>query len=455
MVKAIAEKVQTGARKGAAVKDSPLVNCRRGKELLAAECDEQRLPPDDRPEAGTTNSYDLDGPQVEPEAGWWSIPGGSPLPRVVDIKEVRALVEKEGEFFVPPYPTDPKFLAWEIRELAFLAGRDPKSNRLRRDLPKLLDGNFSEPPPANDLPAAFTDTTRDPVSDFIQLDPPPFGAIFNIGSRRQIVIDNINQQHLRRPRNGKGRLPLVVTTGRQLARMFEAETPGNIHRNALNYLLFNRPEISPPRQARIWMALDVTIYSALNAAWYYKWADQKGRAYRQRPYEFDRDRSFRVLFDDMVDDCGELNGCARRMPCPSPGTPRHPAYPSGHSTFSAAASRLLAHFFPEEAEQLMRLANNIGTARIWGGVHWRTDHVAGQRIGFAVAERVIQQLEKDCVSSLKQNMQQPPEVPGQKELTKRATARRKGVDCVPDHDQVPTQRPDAFPPCEDRAYQVF
>ena len=436
---------------GCAGGGGPVVPCERGEPMHAPLCDEQTRPPDDRPAPDPNREYGLDGPQVEPEAGWWGIPGdGRGLPRVVPIEEVRALVEDadpENPFYVPPYPREKEFLDWEIRELRFLEAN--------RDRPEALAGAFDEPPPVNDLPPDFTDTMRGPVSDFVQLDPPPFGAIFNIGSRPQSPLDTINQQHLRRPREGSGPLSPVVRTGRQLARMFEAETPGNVHRNALNYLLFNRPEISPPRQARIWMALDVAIYSALIAAWYYKWADTGGRAYRQRPYEYDRDRHYRVLFDDMVDDCGECNLCPRPTPCPSPGTPRHPAYPSGHSTFSAAASGVLGYLFPEEREQFMRLADNIGTARLWGGVHWRTDHVAGQRIGFAVAELVIRQLREDCIPSLAQAMGEPPCVPPQGELAARAIRRRNGDGCVPDHDPLPTQSPDPFPPCPDRPFQVF
>jgi membrane-associated phospholipid phosphatase len=339
-------------------------------------------------------------------------------------------------------------LDWEIQELQFLEAN--------RDNPAAVEGDFSIPPPTSSLPPDFTDTTRCQVSDFVQLDPPPFGAIFNIGSRPQFSINNVNQQHLRRSRTGAGPLPPVVVTGRQLARLFEAETPGLAHRNALNYLFYNRPEISPPRQARIWVALDVAIYSALIAAWYYKWADPigQGRAYRQRPYEYDRDRHYRVLFDDMVDDSGECNLCPRPSPCPSPGTPRHPACPSGHSTFSAA-SGVLAYIFPEEAEQFRCLANNIGTARLWAGVHWRTDHAAGQRVGAAVAELVIRQLRQDCIPSLKQAMAEPPRVPPQTDLEKRALDRRNGTGCVPEHDPLPTQSPDPFPDCPDRPFQVF
>jgi hypothetical protein len=77
---------------------------------------------------------------------------------------------------------------------------------------------------------------------------------------------------------------------------------------------------------------------------------------------------------------------------PTPGTPRHPAYPSGHSTYSAAAAFTLIAFFPQYAEDLLRLADNTGVARLWAGVHWRSDHTFGQLVGRAVAELIINQL---------------------------------------------------------------
>ena len=77
---------------------------------------------------------------------------------------------------------------------------------------------------------------------------------------------------------------------------------------------------------------------------------------------------------------------------PTPGTPRHPAYPSGHSTYSAAAAFTLIAFFPQYAEDLLRLADNTGVARLWAGVHWRSDHPFGQLVGRAVAKLIINQL---------------------------------------------------------------
>lgn len=82
------------------------------------------------------------------------------------------------------------------------------------------------------------------------------------------------------------------------------------------------------------------------------------------------------------------------------GTPRHPAYPSGHSTYSKAASDVLARFFPDLADDFARLAENIGHARFFGGVHWLSDHTFGQEIGAAVARCVIRQLDASQISGI-------------------------------------------------------
>ena len=74
------------------------------------------------------------------------------------------------------------------------------------------------------------------------------------------------------------------------------------------------------------------------------------------------------------------------------GTPRHPAFPSGHSTYAAAAAYTLIGFFLNYAEQLIRLADNAGAARLFAGIHWRSDHVFGHLVGRGIAELILQQL---------------------------------------------------------------
>lgn len=170
--------------------------------------------------------------------------------------------------------------------------------------------------------------------------------------------------------------------------------------------------LSPPRQALIWAALDAAISSALQAAWYYKWfsLDERRFSFRRRPSE--ADDSPPVEYDYMLayDTQGNIiRGAMRNDPPRSPGTPRHPAYPSGHSTYSAAASVVLGCFFPKYRGSFNLLANNIGRARIWGGVHWFQDHDAGQRIGRRVGELIIAQLNESGIPVTPQPLLPPPD----------------------------------------------
>jgi hypothetical protein len=273
------------------------------------------------------------------------------------------------------------------------------------------------PPPPKKGDEPPIEGLRLPLSMFLMIRPQPFGAVTNTAR--------------------DGASP-VIGTGRELARYFEGETPGLAHRLALNYMI-REVQWAPPRHAWVWAALDVTIYSALVAAWYLKWRAPRTISFRPRPWECYHELD--VLFDRLSNSTNSADAERRALPLgqrpnrsdnvysvpwnppnkvppplarlgetappeayprdvidglppsqPTPGTPRHPAYPSGHSTYSAAATRLLIEFFPRYREELCRLADNIGMARLWAGVHWRSDHTYGQLVGTAVAEMIIAQL---------------------------------------------------------------
>lgn len=133
------------------------------------------------------------------------------------------------------------------------------------------------------------------------------------------------------------------------------------------------------------------------AAWYYKWySDRSDVARRPRPVEYDYRVS--VLYNRQVNDRGTGDGERRLLPAPSPGTPRHPSYPSGHSTYAGAASELLAYFFPDYTDEFDRLADNAGMARLWAEIHYRSDHIQGMNLGRHVAQMIIAQLTASCVS---------------------------------------------------------
>jgi len=266
-------------------------------------------------------TYSLPGLQVEPAASLWL--DNTTHIRVPSIDDVKRFSEPDRK----PKPR----LALNFKT-DFPLGDPPTSNtgELDRQLDILLGlaaHRAVEPYPTKVTTPNGKSFSLTPLSRFLHLQPVPFGTIFDIGERSQVIIQNVLEQHTRILS-----AYLIVNEGRELARMFENETPGLYHRHALNWALFNRADVSPPRQARVWMALDVTIYAALSAAWYYKWL-REPYSRLLRPEEYDRQtvNQLSVLYDRSVSNIGQETGQERDCPQPSPGTPRHPAWPSGHS----------------------------------------------------------------------------------------------------------------------------
>jgi membrane-associated phospholipid phosphatase len=340
-------------------------------------------------------SYGLRGPQVQPDASYWHTPPCRPL-CIVRPEDLNCPVRK--------FPPDNVVVGSEIPELHEL--------KQLRDDPQAVAGNFGN-----------SQRRRLQLSPLLQLRPPPLGAVFNRRRPDPQPIERIERElwPIERPdpftpqEITPTEVP-VITTGRELARFFELETPGLSHRHALNAILAQpefRERFSPPFQALIWCALDITIYSALLAAWFFKWRGPVGVGrvgHRPRPAEFDP--SVSVLYDrrpndtQSGDDGLQILPSGRRPepgqlpPLPSrgsPGTPRHPSYPSGHTTAYAAGSELLAAFFPDLRAELEQLADNAGVARLWAGIHYRSDHLWGLELGRCVALRVIQQLQGSCI----------------------------------------------------------
>lgn len=370
------------------------------QEVLDAE----RLPfttvlanADEAASSGVTE-YNLPGstmsPQVEPPASYWF---RCPVLRTPLISEIKAILDAQ----VPDFP--PLGSQIEKNEIQLLI--DLYANR---ENPNMLEVVYSAIPGSK--PVALNKLSvflKDPK----YVNPFPASAVLS-----------------RRPPN-----PPIIKYGAEQARLFESETPGLWHRHVLNVLLDEevmqpsgpiklRQLLSPPRQSLIWAALDLAIATSLMAAWHYKWIPTNGKriARRPRPVEVYRGnrldelespedsidlsrphppivtyQSLDVLYNFDIDYRGldiTQKPTPRTTPQPSPGTPRHPSYPSGHSTYAAAASQVLGCFFPKYKAEFDLLANNIGIARLWGGVHYLSDHTAGQLIGRTIGDMIINQL---------------------------------------------------------------
>jgi hypothetical protein len=71
-------------------------------------------------------------------------------------------------------------------------------------------------------------------------------------------------------------------------------------------------------------------------------------------------------------------------------TPPFPAYVSGHSTTSAAASTVLGALFPNRAGKLGAMAEEAAVSRLYGGIHFRSDNEAGLELGRRVGAVAVQ-----------------------------------------------------------------
>ncbi len=125
-------------------------------------------------------------------------------------------------------------------------------------------------------------------------------------------------------------------------------------------ILAARWEDQPLLAARAYALVNIAGHDSVVGCW-----DAKYTYWAMRPFQYDPE--FTPLFT----------------------TPSHPSYPSAHSCMSSAAAGVLAHLFPTDRERLMAIVHEVGEARIWGGIHFRSDVDAGLALGEDVADLLI------------------------------------------------------------------
>lgn len=105
----------------------------------------------------------------------------------------------------------------------------------------------------------------------------------------------------------------------------------------------------------------------------------------------------------------EINPHAVAVPgfIPLMESPAFPSYPSGHSVFSSAASRLIERFFGTDDieftttsdglpgalrsfKKLSEARREVGMSRLWGGIHVMSDNIEGQKCGIKIADYVFE-----------------------------------------------------------------
>ena len=167
-------------------------------------------------------------------------------------------------------------------------------------------------------------------------------------------------------------------------------------------------------------------HSALQAAWYHKWLVHR----RLRPEEFAgrvQNRlvakaafpiSEQLFRSNVLDRVYQAQGSYLLAQAYDEGCPLHPSYPAAHAVIAGACVTVLKALFDESfavpnpvvptsdgsvlvpytgqvltvGGELNKLGANLALARNAAGVHWRSDTMAGLRLGESVGVALLQDL---------------------------------------------------------------
>ncbi len=130
--------------------------------------------------------------------------------------------------------------------------------------------------------------------------------------------------------------------------------------------LEHRMDANAPRVARAFAYTYAALHDTGVACW-----DAKYAYWTIRPFQLDPE--LRTLFP----------------------TPNHPSYPAAHACYSTTAAAMLGAFFPRDAETMAAFARDAAESRIWAGIHYRSDIVAGAELARAVAGKVLDRARAD------------------------------------------------------------
>jgi len=154
---------------------------------------------------------------------------------------------------------------------------------------------------------------------------------------------------------------LSLTAEQKAIALYWADGAGTVtppgHWNKIALDLIEAADLSDHRAAKVLATLNTAQADAFIACW-----DAKFTYWTERPVTAIR-RERDAAWTSYV------------------ATPPFPGYVSGHSTTSAAASTVLAHFFPDDGVELVAMAAEAAVSRLYGGIHVRSDNDVGLVLG--------------------------------------------------------------------------
>ena len=138
------------------------------------------------------------------------------------------------------------------------------------------------------------------------------------------------------------------------------------HWNVIAQPFIEAAGLSEVRAARAMALLNMVLHEAAVACWDAKFAYFNPRAAQL-------DRSIKTTI----------------------GLPNFPAYTSGHSTFSAAASDVLSYLFPAAADFFAAQRDEAALSRLYSGIHYPSDITLGKDHGSRVAGYTLRFAQSD------------------------------------------------------------
>jgi membrane-associated phospholipid phosphatase len=145
----------------------------------------------------------------------------------------------------------------------------------------------------------------------------------------------------------------------EIARFWASESP-SARWEVFMQEEIDRRRLGPMRAARALALASVATYDAMVACWDAKYAYWLMRPVTANP-------AVQTVFS----------------------TPPFPSYPSGHSTLSSAVAEVFAELFPDAAAHYRHKGEEASLSRVYAGVHYRFDVLAGEALGRRVGEAVV------------------------------------------------------------------
>lgn len=310
----------------------------------------------------------------------WS-PGTNP-------QVLRAAFEK-ATAAIPDGPAKTRGLAWgqHVAELIL-------ANRAKSGYDKPIPGEYASNDPGKwrETPPGFRPAVLPhvaKVTPFVMTSPDQFRAPPPPAFDSPQCAEELAQIARIGARDGATRTEYETLTAPFWSDDLGTCTPPG-HWNVIAVDLARRKNLSVPETARLFALLNFAEADAGIACWDIKFFYRTWRP----------ETAIRELDP-------KLNAHAKPVAdfIPLMMTPAFPSYTSGHSTFSAAGSRILEIFFGTDDieftarsdglpgavrtyKKLSECRDEIGMSRLWAGIHVMSDNLEGQKCGLKIADWV-------------------------------------------------------------------